>query len=123
MTKLGRISGLALAVLFALAPAGAAAGNGEGHGQGGDSTQTKSPIQHTIILYQENISFDHYFGTYGHGSNGIPAGSALTYSNGSQTCWRKISDSRPLARTWVTRALAKCTASNCSIDTRSIPVT
>src|SRR6202140_1969721 len=46
---------------------------------------THSPIKHTIILYQENISFDHYFGTYGHGSNGIPAGSALTYSNGTQT--------------------------------------
>lgn len=85
MTKLGRISGLVLAVLFALAPAGAAANNGEGDGSGGDSARTKSPVKHTIILYQENISFDHYFGTYGNGSNGIPAGSSQTYSNGSQT--------------------------------------
>lgn len=46
---------------------------------------THSPIKHTIILYQENISFDHYFGTYGHGSNGIPAGSSLTFSNGTST--------------------------------------
>jgi phospholipase C len=46
---------------------------------------THSPIKHTIILYQENISFDHYFGTYGHGSNGIPAGSTLTHTNGIQT--------------------------------------
>ena len=46
---------------------------------------THSPIKHTIILYQENISFDHYFGTYGHGSNGIPAGSTLTHTNGTQT--------------------------------------
>jgi phospholipase C len=44
-----------------------------------------SPIKHTIILYQENISFDHYFGTYGHGSNGIPAGSTLTHTNGTLT--------------------------------------
>src|SRR6202163_287820 len=41
----------------------------------------RSPIKHTIILYQENISFDHYFGTYGHGSNGIPAGSTLTHTS------------------------------------------
>ena len=46
---------------------------------------THSPIKHTIILYQENISFDHYFGTYGHGSNGIPAGSTLTHTDGVQT--------------------------------------
>lgn len=45
---------------------------------------THSPIKHTIILYQENISFDHYFGTYGHGSNGIPAGSTLTHTSGTQ---------------------------------------
>ena len=46
---------------------------------------THSPIKHTIILYQENISFDHYFGTYGHGSNGIPAGSMLTHTDAVQT--------------------------------------
>ncbi len=48
-------------------------------GAGGANTAT--PIKHTIILYQENISFDHYFGTYGHGSNGIPDGSALSYTS------------------------------------------
>jgi len=46
---------------------------------------THSPIKHTIILYQENISFDHYFGTYGHGSNGIPAGSTLTHTSSAGT--------------------------------------
>jgi len=46
---------------------------------------THSPIKHTIILYQENISFDHYFGTYGHGVNGIPAGATLSHANGVQT--------------------------------------
>src|SRR2546428_7792095 len=46
---------------------------------------THSPIKHTIILYQENISFDHYFGTYGHGSNGIPPGSTLPHTDGAQT--------------------------------------
>jgi len=46
---------------------------------------TYSPIKHTIILCQENISFDHYFGTYGHGVNGIPAGSTLSHTSGLQT--------------------------------------
>ena len=46
---------------------------------------THSPIKHTIMLFQENISFDHYFGTYGHGSNGIPAGSTLSHTNGALT--------------------------------------
>jgi len=46
---------------------------------------THSPIKHTIILYQENISFDHYFGTFGHGSNGIPAGATLSHTGASGT--------------------------------------
>ena len=75
----------ALAILFALVPTIVSASGGEGDGSGGDSAHARSPIKHTIILYQENISFDHYFGTYRHGSNGIPSGSALSYSNGTQT--------------------------------------
>jgi phospholipase C len=43
--------------------------------------ETRTPIEHTIIVYGENISFDHYFGTYEHGSNGIPAGGQLFHTN------------------------------------------
>src|SRR3979411_954033 len=25
---------------------------------------TTTPIQHVVVIYQENVSFDHYFGTY-----------------------------------------------------------
>jgi phospholipase C len=25
---------------------------------------TKTPIQHIVVIFQENISFDHYFGAY-----------------------------------------------------------
>src|SRR5580700_247736 len=25
---------------------------------------TTTPIQHIVVIFQENISFDHYFGTY-----------------------------------------------------------
>jgi phospholipase C len=36
------------------------------------SPKTKTPIQHIVVIFQENISFDHYFGTYPNATN--PAG-------------------------------------------------
>jgi phospholipase C len=34
-----------------------------------------TPIQHLVVIFQENVSFDHYFGTYPHARNppGEPA--------------------------------------------------
>jgi len=40
------------------------------HGQGGK--KPKTPIQHLVVIYQENVSFDHYFATYPKADN--PAG-------------------------------------------------
>jgi phospholipase C len=34
-----------------------------------DYLQTKTPIKHVVIIFQENVSFDHYFGTYPNASN------------------------------------------------------
>ena len=31
--------------------------------------QTKTPIKHVIVIFQENVSFDHYFATYPYTSN------------------------------------------------------
>jgi phospholipase C len=31
--------------------------------------ETKTPIKHVIVIFQENVSFDHYFGTYPHAFN------------------------------------------------------
>ena len=28
------------------------------------ATETATPIRHLVIIFPENISFDHYFGTY-----------------------------------------------------------
>ena len=28
-----------------------------------------TPIRHVVVIYQENVSFDHYFGTYPHAAN------------------------------------------------------
>jgi phospholipase C len=36
---------------------------------GGNPGNTKTPIRHVIILFQENVSFDHYFGTYPNAQN------------------------------------------------------
>jgi len=32
--------------------------------------QTTTPIQHVVVIFQENVSFDHYFATYPHAANG-----------------------------------------------------
>ena len=43
-----------------------------------DALQTATPIKHVVVIYGENVSFDHYFGTYPNASNpsGEPAFSA-----------------------------------------------
>jgi phospholipase C len=43
-----------------------------------DYGQTATPIKHLVVIFQENISFDHYFATYPHATNpsGEPAFSA-----------------------------------------------
>ena len=30
-------------------------------------TGTATPIRHLVVMFQENVSFDHYFATYPHG--------------------------------------------------------
>src|ERR1700754_4237944 len=37
-----------------------------------DAAQTATPIKHLVVIFQENRSFDHYFGTYPNATN--PAG-------------------------------------------------
>src|SRR6202035_143752 len=40
--------------------------------QGQNVHQTSTPIKHVVVIFQENISFDHYFATYPRALN--PAG-------------------------------------------------
>src|SRR3984893_14588210 len=37
--------------------------------RGTDDSQTRTPIKHVVVIFQENVSFDHYFGTYPHAAN------------------------------------------------------
>ena len=34
-----------------------------------NTATTATPIQHLIIIFQENVSFDHYFGSYPYAEN------------------------------------------------------
>ncbi|WP_407691533.1 phospholipase C [Robbsia andropogonis] len=45
-----------------------------------DALATKTPIKHVVVIFGENISYDHYFGTYPNASNpeGEPVFTALT---------------------------------------------
>ncbi|MFF8789835.1 phospholipase C [Streptomyces sp. NPDC015125] len=62
--RLGALTGAAaLAVLGAGAPAWAA---GPHHP---DSARTATPVKHVVVLFDENISFDHYFATYPKAAN------------------------------------------------------
>jgi phospholipase C len=36
---------------------------------GATITSTRTPIQHLVVIFQENVSFDHYFGTYPKATN------------------------------------------------------
>lgn len=39
------------------------------HASNNDTSSTTTPIKHIVILVQEDISFDHYFGTYPNATN------------------------------------------------------
>ena len=60
----GRLAAVALAaVIVANLPAGALPTGGEA------AAPTTTPIKHIVVLFDENISFDHYFGTYPEAEN------------------------------------------------------
>src|SRR6202790_3606083 len=35
-------------------------------------SNTSTPIQHVVVIFQENVSFDHYFATYPNAANTTP---------------------------------------------------
>src|SRR5277367_3712028 len=41
----------------------------------GQTDDTTTPIKHVVVIFDENVSFDHYFATYPHATNpsGVPA--------------------------------------------------
>ncbi|SFW60017.1 phospholipase C [Luteibacter sp. UNCMF366Tsu5.1] len=60
-------------------PAEASSAFGFGHGgHGHDGVRTATPIKHLVVIFQENVSFDHYFGTYPFAEN--PSGEPAFYA-------------------------------------------
>ena len=59
----------ALAIAGASVAVAQASTGGRSHGRDGDhrldgGTSAATPIKHVVVIFQENVSFDHYFGTY-----------------------------------------------------------
>ena len=52
----------------ALCLAGTAAGATTA-GPSSNWRSTATPIKHLVVIFQENVSFDHYFATYPHAAN------------------------------------------------------
>lgn len=66
LTRIGALIGAAaLATAGGAVPAAASAHGGHGHG----GTHTATPIKHVVVIYDENVSFDHYFATYPQAAN------------------------------------------------------
>jgi phospholipase C len=77
-TRTAAITGVAgvgvLALVAAAGPAWAGDGAWWHHGGGGGDHQSKpvitsTPIKHLVVIFDENNSFDHYFGTYPNAAN------------------------------------------------------
>ncbi|KDB08079.1 Phospholipase C [Burkholderia sp. lig30] len=76
---------------------------------------TRTPIKHMVVIFQENVSFDHYFGTYPH---------AQPNKDGSRL-FEKPRDDTPTANTLLSAGLLTHNPNGANpfrID-RSVPVT
>lgn len=54
------------AIAFVAAAAIAVLPTGSAFAGDKDDFPSKTPIKHVVVIFQENVSFDHYFGTYPH---------------------------------------------------------
>lgn len=68
-----RLAASSLAALMVAGTLPAPAFSAEVPGRG--EKETATPIKHLVVIFQENVSFDHYFGTYPNAANlkGEPA--------------------------------------------------
>jgi phospholipase C len=66
------VAGLAAAVCVAgavVAVTEPAVAHGHAHKRAAHATAVRTPIRHVVVIFQENVSFDHYFGTYPQAAN------------------------------------------------------
>ena len=60
-------SSISFALILSLVTGGAI--NAEAASLAPSATTTTTPIKHLVVIFQENISYDHYFGTYPNATN------------------------------------------------------
>ena len=65
VTAVGAASLAVAGLVIASATASSAHDRGDEHHQGGTAT----PIKHVVVIFNENVSFDHYFATYPNAAN------------------------------------------------------
>jgi phospholipase C len=54
-------------------------------GNDNDQKKNASPIKHVVVIFQENVSFDHYFGTYPNALNTTPGEPQFTARHNTPT--------------------------------------
>jgi phospholipase C len=78
--RLASLAAVAAAAVVASLATGAAGASAEEH-HGEHHSATATPIKHVVVIFQENVSFDHYFGTYPNAANT----SGQTFTGSSRT--------------------------------------
>jgi phospholipase C len=68
-TYLRRMAAVALASTLAFVMPGSLLAGQDRNRDDAERTNTTTPIKHVIVIFQENVSFDHYFGTYPYATN------------------------------------------------------
>src|ERR1700736_4942019 len=63
------LAAVEFACAAALTAAAAAPSTALANGNFSENAETTTPIKHVIVIFGENISFDHYFGTYPFATN------------------------------------------------------
>jgi len=63
------VAGVVATCALGGAVAVAAAHGGAHKAHTADGSATSTPIKHVVVIFQENVSFDHYFGTYPYAAN------------------------------------------------------
>ncbi len=63
------LAAIAVAAGSVLVAGPALAGSSHRHHRSAAIASTATPVKHVVVIFQENVSFDHYFGTYPNAAN------------------------------------------------------
>ena len=90
--RLALVGVASAAAALAASTHAAVRGDGDGH-----RSDTRTPIRHLVVIFQENVSFDHYFGTYPSAANtgGQPFAARAAHAGGGRADARHSLTSNP----------------------------